>query len=288
MQVIEQSIIAKTGNPPDSEDVLFLNTDFAAVIDGVTSKKGSLAGNVSVGRKAAELIRDELSVFPRETPAAAMMKRLNDVIRGYYLEKGILEEARRNYDVRCGAAIIIYSDFYREVWRVGDCEALIGSREITTRKPLDSLMAEIRSCFLETEIRRGKTVADLLEKDTGRMYIEEMLSRQIEFQNADIPSAYNYHVLDGFFTDLEEIEIFSVPTDVRTLVLASDGYPFLKPSLSESEAELAEVIREDPLCFRKFKSTKGVYRGNHSFDDRSYLKLDVVRDSVPLSPGKGN
>ena len=67
----------------------------------------------------------------------------------------------------------------------------------------------------------------------------------------------------------------NIPPETQVVVLASDGYPYLLPSLLETENALASVIKEDPLCFRRFKSVKGVGPGNISFDDRAYLKFSL-------------
>jgi glycerophosphoryl diester phosphodiesterase len=280
MRVIERFSQSKSGDPAGGEDIVFVSADYAAVIDGATSIGNGPFPAVSVGRKAAELIRDELHRLPREADAAEAVFRLNAVILNYYVQSGGLEEAKRNHLYRCGASVVIYSDYKRQIWRVGDCKALIGAREWNSEKRLDTMLAEIRACFLESELRRGKTPDELLEHDTAREYLHEMLARQIDFQNAAEPSPYNFEVLDGFLRDPAAIELFDVSQDVETIVLATDGYPVLCPTLAESEAGLARILREDPLCFREFKTTKGVYTGRVSFDDRSYLRLDVSGTAV--------
>ena len=57
------------------------------------------------------------------------------------------------------------------------------------------------------------------------------------------------------------------------IVLASDGYPFLKPTLAESEAALANQIANDPQNISCFIATKGLVEGNKSFDDRTYIRF---------------
>lgn len=57
------------------------------------------------------------------------------------------------------------------------------------------------------------------------------------------------------------------------MILASDGYPKLFNSLIESELYLKKIINEDPLCYKLFKSTKGINKGKLSFDDRAYIKF---------------
>lgn len=69
--------------------------------------------------------------------------------------------------------------------------------------------------------------------------------------------------------------MINVDEGINELVLASDGYPFLKPTLDESEAMLASQLGNDPLCMNTFKATKGLMAGNKSFDDRSYLRVGI-------------
>lgn len=275
MRIVERLNISKKGRAEEGEDIIFVSDDFAAVIDGATSVAGGNPADVPAGRKAAELIRDELKRLPREADAAESIRRLDSAIGEFYTRTGRLEDARRNYAYRCGASVIIYSDFHRQLWRVGDCKALIGTEEWEGGKLVDHLLSELRSCYLESELRRGKTIENLLAHDTAREYLREMLVRQMEFQNAAEPSVFNFEVVDGFFRDPAAIERFDLPAGTGSVVLASDGYPVLRPTLAGTEDELLRILRDDPLCFRKFKTTKGVYSGNTSFDDRSYLKIDV-------------
>ena len=59
------------------------------------------------------------------------------------------------------------------------------------------------------------------------------------------------------------------------IILASDGYPVLKPTLQQSERELEYIMREDPQCCRLYESTKGLKSGNKSFDDRTYIRFQI-------------
>ena len=59
------------------------------------------------------------------------------------------------------------------------------------------------------------------------------------------------------------------------IILSSDGYPFLKDTLAESEEQLSNILHNDPMCFRLFKTTRGVIEGNLSFDDRCYCRFRV-------------
>ncbi len=64
-------------------------------------------------------------------------------------------------------------------------------------------------------------------------------------------------------------------TAAHSVVLASDGYPTLLPTLRESEEALAKHLATDPQNITDFVATKGLVEGNVSFDDRAYVSLNI-------------
>ncbi len=274
MQVEEYYLLGKRGDAESCEDAIVVNDRLAAVLDGTTSQVPGRDGHVSPGRKAVDRIAEALETMPGDADAFACFTRLNAAVAEIYREEGTYEQAQSNPEYRSSAAAIVYSRFRSELWLIGDCQALVDDRKITAWKDADALLSEVRSMYLESELLRGKTIEELRHDDTGRGYIRELLVRQKQFQNLNRDLPYAFHVLDGFLEEVEPaVEVHRVPPDCRRLVLASDGYPVLEPTLAASERSLAEIIERDPLCFRSFKSTKGVYGDNISFDDRAYLSL---------------
>lgn len=95
----------------------------------------------------------------------------------------------------------------------------------------------------------------------------------------------SYAVIDGFPIFREGVKV--VPCSLscaneeeskdsrngHEIILASDGYPFLKPTLAESEAALMEQLTNDPQNIKTFIATKGLVDGNKSFDDRVYVRF---------------
>lgn len=115
----------------------------------------------------------------------------------------------------------------------------------------------------------------LLRDDRGREVIDYLIRCQRRFQNRGELGPYDYYVLDGFLLANAPVRIHHLPRGASTVILASDGYPKLLPTLAESEEALQEFLGRDPLLFRDLKSTKGAYPGNRSFDDRVYVKAVV-------------
>ncbi len=84
-----------------------------------------------------------------------------------------------------------------------------------------------------------------------------------------------FSVVDGFDIPMEKVKVVKVPTG-HEVVMATDGYPFLLPTLAESENALTRLLATDPLCISEYLATKGVMEGNVSFDDRAYIRLKLV------------
>ena len=97
------------------------------------------------------------------------------------------------------------------------------------------------------------------------------------FQNNPTVGDYWYPAVDGFTIPTAGIIIKTIPDDVDTIVLASDGYPVLKDNLQESESILQDNLLRDPLIFREYKSTKGMSNGDVSYDDRAFIKVNLKR-----------
>ena len=108
--------------------------------------------------------------------------------------------------------------------------------------------------------------------DPARAMILPFLRLQSQFANARGP--YGYFVFDGFSDPAYPIRTVAVrPGD--EVVLASDGFPLLKPTLAESEAALQRLKVEDPALISEYRSTKGFTPGYDSFDDRTYVRFVV-------------
>ena len=83
-----------------------------------------------------------------------------------------------------------------------------------------------------------------------------------------------YAVVDGFDIPQDKVRIIAVGESASEIVLASDGYPLLMPTLEASEQALQAQMATDPLNIGRFKATKAFLAGNNSFDDRSYIRFE--------------
>lgn len=277
MKVIESKIEGKK-SPESCEDGLVVTADFIAVIDGSTSKTPHhLSPDMKNGRYAMVLISEYIQheLKPESTVENFCEGVTSYIYNKVYRQQGIEEQMQAHPEERLTASAILYSKAKNEVWMVGDCQAIIDGKLYENNKPFEDIVARrrvelIRQGFTPQEAR--KTIEPLL--------IQAMLEGQNKI----------YTVIDGFPIYQKGVKVVSlnapqknVETDVadslplptKEIVLASDGYPFLKPTLSESEEALAHLLAHDPQCTHEFIATKGIVEGNKSFDDRTYIRFQI-------------
>ena len=294
MKIIESSIIGKK-SPEACEDGMVVTDDFIAVIDGSTSKTPKhLNPDMKNGRYAmmliSEYIREELKA---DASVDDFCQGVTAFIYNKVYEKlGVEERLKEHPEERLAASAILYSRTRNEVWMVGDCQAIIDGKLYENGKPYEEKIARKRVELIE----QGLSPAEA-RKQIEPLLIEAMLSGQNQ----------TYTVIDGFPIYREGVKVVSVsdsssvqdsvpasdscsvqdpvscsgsasasdtiPSSSSEIVLASDGYPFLEPTLAASEAALAEQIANDPQNIHSFIATKGIVEGNKSFDDRTYIRF---------------
>ena len=264
MKIIESSIIGKK-SPEACEDGMVVTDDFIAVIDGSTSKTPKhLNPDMKNGRYAmmliSEYIREELKA---DASVDDFCQGVTVYIYNKVYEKlGVEKRLKEHPEERLTASAILYSRTRNEVWMVGDCQAIIDGKLYENGKPYEQEIARKRVELIE----QGLSPAEA-RKQIEPLLIEAMLSGQNQ----------TYTVIDGFPIYREGVKVVALKTkpvsSPNEVVLASDGYPFLKPTLAESEAALAEQIANDPQNIHSFIATKGIVEGNKSYDDRTYIRL---------------
>lgn len=288
MKIIESCIIGKK-SPEACEDGMVVTDDFIAVIDGSTSKTPKhLNPDMKNGRYAMMLISEYIR---EELKADASVDDFCQGVTAYIYNKvyeklGVEERLKEHPEERLTASAILYSRTKNEVWMVGDCQAIIAGKLYENGKPYEEKIARKRVELIE----QGLSPAEA-RKQIEPLLIKAMLSGQNQ----------TYTVIDGFPIYREGVKVVSVSDSSSVqdpvpasdsvpcsgsvsasgtisvssseIVLASDGYPFLEPTLAASEAALAEQIANDPQNIHSFIATKGIVEGNKSFDDRTYIRF---------------
>lgn len=273
MEVIELQCIGKQGNKDYCEDNYVFNDHYACVVDGATNVSGRLIGGQSPGRAASSIIAGVIAELPPDADLHFILAAINEKLMNYCRQFSIYDKLKEEPYLAPSAAMILYSRFHRKIWMIGDCHCLVDSVYYENTKVIDEITANARSMFLETELLSGKSIEQLMERDTGFEFILPLLRKQYFLQNKVGGNQYGFDTINGSSLVEERIKTIDVAANTEYIVFASDGYPRLESSLSETEAALAYILQYDPLCFRIYKSAKGLVKGNVSFDDRTYLKF---------------
>ena len=269
MEAIEKALSAKTGRIEDCEDAIVLTPHYAAVIDGASDVSGTRFEGRTGGRFLAELISELIHDLPPGLDAQTAIALLT---------KGIAARIAEDVD-RCErpeASAVIYSTAAREVWSVGDCQYwYAGLPRSRPAKAVDEVTSARRSAVLTAQLALGADPEELRTSDVGRAAILPLLRTQRAFANNPSPeaAAFAYPVLNGLPVPPRMIGVHPVPPEVDELVLASDGFPVLHPTLAETRSALAELVAHDPLCVGALRGTKPVRPESGTFDDTAYLRV---------------
>ena len=306
MKIIESSIIGKK-SPEACEDGMVVTDDFIAVIDGSTSKTPKhLNSDMKNGRYAMMLISEYIR---EELKADASVDEFCQGVTAYIYNKvyeklGVEERLKEHPEERLTASAILYSRTRNEVWMVGDCQAIIDGKLYENGKPYEEKIARKRVELIE----QGLSPAEA-RKQIEPLLIKAMLSGQnqtytvidgfpIYREGVKVVSVSDSSSVQGSVSSSDSSSVQdsvsssdscsvqdpvscsgsasasdTIPSSSSEIVLASDGYPFLKPTLAASEAALAEQIANDPQNIHSFIATKGIVEGNKSFDDRTYIRF---------------
>jgi len=249
-----------------------------AVIDGSTSKSDRrYSRSSSNGSYAMQLIAKAVRKAPKDLTVTQMCRHLTRAVANCYTSPfTVLRYGRRQTEYlaqhpedRLCASVVIYSRLRREVWMIGDCQCLIGGELFENPKPYEQPLAEQRASEARRLLDAGTTVQQLRTDDEARRSIIPDMIECMKGQNV------TYAVVDGFPIPQDKVRVLTLDFQPWEIVLATDGYSYLCPTLQESEEKLQWQREHDPLNIGDFKATKAFSEGNNSFDDRTYIRFKV-------------
>ncbi len=270
MKIIEQYLAGKH-RQSDCEDGFVVNADFVAVIDGSTSKTPrQLSPDMKNGRLCMLALCEFMAHLAPEATASQFCEQVTAHIHSLYPSDD--SRPRLHPQERLCASAVVYSKRRHEIWMVGDCQCLIDGQLYQNNKPYEDQLARRRA---EAFIQTMKTHPDMVRNrhivhDYARDTILPALIASMAEEN------HTYAVIDGFPIYTPGVKILHPDASCSEIVLASDGYPCLYPTLRESEDALQELLASDPYCIQSFVATKGLMEGNTSFDDRAYVRFSPL------------
>ena len=241
------------------------------MIDGSTSKTPRHhCPWMSNGRYAMLIVSRYIRRIPADISCQQFCKGITRAIARHYWLRFPKQRMAEHPEERLTASAVIYSRRRHEVWLVGDCHCLIGGQYYDNPKPYEQQLAEMRAQKVESLLAEGYTESQLRQRfDPAREVMIPTMLKVMKNQNI------TYAVIDGFPIPQRLVPVITLDFQPWDIVLASDGYPFLAPTLAETEALLEKQRKNDPLNIGTFKATKAFVEGNNSFDDRSYIRFQV-------------
>ena len=223
-----------------------------------------------------KLVSNYIRRMPKNTTCEAFLRGVTAYVRKHY-KKSMLQRLAEHPEDRLTSSVVVFSRLCREIWMIGDCQCLVSpiTQHPTPQfydnpKPYEAELAAMRAKEVERLLNEGHTADDLCRNDIARPVI---IPRMIEtMRNQNI----TYSVVDGFPIDRQHVRTITLDFQPYEIVLASDGYPFLHPTLEESEAALQHQRQHDPLNIGPhFQATKAFHPDFNSFDDRTYIRFRV-------------
>jgi hypothetical protein len=280
--VTESFLSSKAGAPDGGEDRLVLGPHYFGVIDGATSRRGPW-GKRPAGEILAESLQ-QLLCDARATDPTDLVEAVNQTIETAAKAAGVdLTDVNNRADV----AFAAYVPSQNAVYHIHDCGFgfLLESGEFIENreeKLIDTYLADLRTAAVA--FLRGQGQDPFADgQDLGRAFIAPFLDRLPELQNIEpsdgtrwafgLPRGlFAYKTFNGLPTT---IDITAVPPSAQEIILASDGFPRLFPTLAETRAYLETTLQADPECLQHIVSSKGRAPGNKSHDDLSYVRLQL-------------
>ncbi len=263
-----------------------------AVIDGSTSKSNyqhsqhqpvkallAHAYQASNGRYAMLLTAEYIRGMKKNATCEEFLKGVTAHIRKHY-PASMLQRLQEHPEDRMTCSVILFSRLRREIWMVGDCQGLLVSKGkgpaeqatilLENPKPYEAILAAERAKEVNRLLAAGHTAEELRRNDVARETILPHMVETMRQQNI------SYSVVDGFPIPRKYVRVIPLDFQPWEVVLASDGFPILCPTLAESEAALQHQKTYDPLNIGPdFQATKAFHPDNDSFDDRCYIRLSV-------------
>lgn len=272
-RVNEDFLLGKEKNITLCEDGFVVTEDYAVMIDGAgTPSKMDFKGKKG-GRYIMEIIREAIYDIEGDLDYLSFLEEISKKIIENYKKNNVYDILKKNVNIRPMASMVVYSRNKHQLWFYGDCKALVNGIQYENPKYIDTVMYEARKMVLEGELLKGKPLGEIISEDKGREYITELLNYQRLFLHARNGSKLAFSMVDGFDFRTEDIKVVNLPKKVDYIILATDGYSVLKPTLEETEEVLKKQLKEDPLAIDQLTGFKTCCKNLNSIDDRAFLKL---------------
>lgn len=192
------------------------------------------------------------------------------------LRIGIIEEL-----IKLGytKASLIENDIAKEI--IKKPESI--SKYVTDKKVEDRIRAYIKSTMWRTLIECGFSEQEIEEQELLQKYYNP-IELQKDLKNNSQCRQYGYSVFNGISTPIQNCKVEDLPTDVKYIKLASDGF---SAQVLRKSKDLGQAIRKtrklakiDPLSIDENRTVRAAVRQNRrenilAIDDASAVIIGI-------------
>ena len=269
---IEYTTISKTGDERGNHDGIVVSDAFLAVVDAYQARGYRAWQGKPAGIFAKELLCKALEQQPADAEARDVVCALEETLQEQTTSAIEQMQDKQVYAYPM-ARLLVYSAAKRQIWRLGDSPFVVdGTLHFERSQALQAATlkrAEVTEKFLA---RDNTDLKDMVNNDYGRTAImEDIVAEERRVDGVECLSGRADVDMDVL---LGNVEVFQLEVG-QEVILASDGYPQLLPSIEESEAWLKEERDRDPLFVRDFKALRTAKDEEVGYDDRSYVRFVV-------------
>ena len=261
--VLEQFSCGKAPNGY-SDDRIILSENHYGILDGSR-------GPIYEGSDVISALLDDAKAMIESMPATITLSALvADLIALAAAHKNAA--GFEDYRTSGGFVFCLYSDHFKEIWRVGDCKFRNKGVENSVFWQTEEICAKARAIKLNALLQNGLDVDAIMARADYDHLIDDLLKDEASFLNRG-SNPFSFGAING--QPVPECYIERFPARSGRLIITSDGYPSVLDTLNDCEQELARLLVIDPLCIAENLQCKGLSPDRLSFDDRSLISADI-------------
>jgi hypothetical protein len=273
VQLIESTTVSKTGDVRGNHDGIVVNENYIAVIDAYQARGWRAWDGKPAGIFAKDSIVSEFDALPAGLSATDAVQVLEEQLQ---VQSARAVESMDDAEVISYpmARLLVYSVALGQIWRLGDSPFVVdGELHRSMSQALQEAVkkrCEVMDHFLKN-VRSD--LKDLVNNDYGRSAAMDLIvAEEHRVDGVEVLSGRPNVDMDML---LSNIEVFTVEKG-QEVILATDGFPHILPTLDESEDWLAAQRARDPLFIKDFQSLRGASDDEAGYDDRSYVRFIVA------------
>ncbi len=253
-----------------SEDCIVVHEHFAAIVSGASVPGQPEVEGQSAAYFATKILSRAILTLGPGTGPNRFANRLTNVLGAAVEAKGLDDDV-----VWPAASVVCLSVPRREVWRIGTSAVAINSKVHYGTKTVHQAANAYRAVINAANMEKGMPVSAVRRDDPGAVAAQPIYDAMPYLVNTE--GRWGYGSINGSPVPSAFIEVFELPPGPCTVILASDGFPEVRPTLGQTMHRLETLQSEDPAgTDRLWMMGTALSPGDKSMVDLAYLRLSVA------------